>query len=643
MGGEKLLQKDEEFAAKHKDRAAVVKRYLDSGLGYIQKHVKLRTKDARAERIVLERYQSAILYSPATLKFVIKGRQLGISLLAGLDSLAGVHALNPTDSTHISRNLDESKEKIRVVWDAYELIPDRFKRRLRGTSFKAKMEFKTKGGGIVVVRSYAQVHPRGPHGRVYMDEFAWMEHQRDMLVATMFCTARVGEVWIISTPRRKDDAFYDLDQLLQYPELTARHPDLQIPGLGEMKPERFVVPWWHSTAMVLQGKFDEAQKVASGLKPIERLERFGSEKLWFIYNVLGRSIEEFQVEEECQYADDAKSYYSDELLDQVKFDRRVIVDDQYAATIDYEGGGMKEAPPSIETILKKQRVKIKWYADITELIADFAKGHLGRVWFIGVDPGDTDGAAIVLFEQVGNISMIRHHVKFTKAALGTETYGVVENYLLNIGSHLPVDKVVVDTLCGQGKPLIVKLRAMSFYGPAKIETISPSNQENYDMAADFRIRMELSMLAIPDDSGALDDAAPSICRDIKKARITLTPGGVRKLEVSRDKHGHGDLYYAAMYGLRSRPPATASTSLGGIPDPRQLPIPRQRLNTLEGSPVERYKEMVRRCRREAATTNPLSLGGQGLSQFDDMRPDDMMDIQEARRNVMLDLPEDFSR
>jgi len=117
--------------------------------------------------------------------------------------------------------------------------------------------------------------------------------------ATLPAIIRSGRRFtIVSTPLGQSGPFYSISTDIYTYSNYSRHQ----------------VPWYEASIMVKPGYYEEALALAAELPTVDRVEKYGSEKLIEIYKGYGSDIQGFQTEFECTFVDETEAYYPWELI-----------------------------------------------------------------------------------------------------------------------------------------------------------------------------------------------------------------------------------------------------------------------------------------------------------------------------------------
>lgn len=168
---------------------------------FIEKNIKLDEKP-----VELYSYQRKILLDQSDFRIINKSRQIGITQLISWEAL--VYALvNDNELIGIiSVSERMAKDVITYIKNAYHSLPENLKWKLtKDRSEELKFE---NGSRILSLPN----NPRTARGknftRVYFDELAHYQHDRDMIDAVMPTVSRGGKVTFISTPLGKQGEFF---------------------------------------------------------------------------------------------------------------------------------------------------------------------------------------------------------------------------------------------------------------------------------------------------------------------------------------------------------------------------------------------------------------------------------------------------
>lgn len=528
------------------DKKALVEEWLNSEEGFSSEF--LSAKDPITGifgPLNLETYQVETLRNDSTHALFLKSRRIGITWVLAMKGLVRGHLRDGHDSYYISKTEDDAKEIIKKARELYDTMPKDIRKALASRGVRTSLEFESSHGGLVSrLISHPQTEPRGIEGDIYLDEFAAYQKQEEIYTAATNCLVRQGRIWVISTPRYKDDIFYGLYS----GEL----------GGGAYQGHIYEIPWWECSIMVQHELFQEAQIECPKLLTAERVYKYGSERLIDVYE--GNIAEhDFQVEYECEWRDDAASFYPAVIRKPCLFP--VKKDKGFQSDIDQE---MVEY--EMETILKSQSIDTFFTKIPEELFMAVRTGRIGSRLFMGIDPGQTDGCGIVIVEETPEgMAVVRYADRFV--GLG---YVERENFIMKLGQNLPINRVAVDARDGEGRALVSRLRDNTFFGIYKIKAVEGSAKLNFDMAIDLKRRMVSQKIAIPDDE--------YLVADIGKVRTVALKNNDLTIEIIRNDEGHADQFYALIYACTLLTPMDGSIMLFR---PDLSKVPSRSFNTIE--------------------------------------------------------------
>lgn len=237
-----------------------------------------------------EYFQLAHLSDDSTFRIEDKSRQIAWSFTVSAEAIAEA-VLEDTSSIFVSINLDEAKEKIRYAGRVYDNL------RIGGLpklirDNELSLEFDNEARLI----SLPSKPPRGKAKmNVYLDEFAHVQHDKEIYTAALPVISKGGRLRIGSSPLGASGVHWEISQqqLRQYPGYTRRR-----------------TPWWEVYAFCTNVRL--ARRVAPAMSTLERVEMFGTDRIKAIYANMPE--EDFQQEYECNYVDEITAWISWELI-----------------------------------------------------------------------------------------------------------------------------------------------------------------------------------------------------------------------------------------------------------------------------------------------------------------------------------------
>ena len=172
---------------------------------FIQNNIKLADKP-----IKLYDYQITFLKDKSKIRIVNKSRQIGMSQIMAWEALAYCLAEKGVYIGVVSVGQKQAENVLRMVRDAYHSLPADIKatnslvvERSDHLEFKNETHFLSMPNNPRTVRGY-HFH------RLYIDEYAHIERDKDLSDAIIPTTTRGGKVTYISTPLGARGKFYDV-------------------------------------------------------------------------------------------------------------------------------------------------------------------------------------------------------------------------------------------------------------------------------------------------------------------------------------------------------------------------------------------------------------------------------------------------
>lgn len=150
-------------------------------------------------------FMKAGFYSPDIDRCVLKGRQIGISTTSELEAIETAMTF---DNQEVSMISNQKKNAVKLVVAAGQMITEAKyplpvqKRNIQKESIKFD-----NGSSIVAYSSKPSSLRSDKSIRIYLDEFASVKDQEEMMAAIAPKLSRGGSWTMISTPLRKDDVF----------------------------------------------------------------------------------------------------------------------------------------------------------------------------------------------------------------------------------------------------------------------------------------------------------------------------------------------------------------------------------------------------------------------------------------------------
>lgn len=231
-----------------------------------------------------EYFQLAHLSDDSTFRIEDKSRQVAWSFTVAAESIAEA-ILYRESSIFVSINLDEAKEKIRYARRVYENL------RLSGLPRPVRdNELSLEFSNDARLLSLPSKPPRGKaRMHVKLDEFAHVQHDREIYTAALPVISKGGRLRVGSSPLGASGVHWEISQqqLRQYPGFTRKR-----------------TPWWECYSFCTNVR--EARKLAPSLTTAERVEMFGNDRIRAIYANMPE--EDFQQEYECEFGNEATAW-----------------------------------------------------------------------------------------------------------------------------------------------------------------------------------------------------------------------------------------------------------------------------------------------------------------------------------------------
>lgn len=433
------------------------------------------------EDAVWEDFQLQHLNDDSDFRIEDKSRQIAWSFLCACESVAEA-VLDARSSIFSSINHDEAREKIRYAKAVYEcleigglpkLVIDNqlelgFDNGARLTSFPARP-----------VRGKAR-------SNWYGDEFAHLQHDREIYKGSLPITSKGGRIRIGSSPLGASGLFWEI---FTQPE--------QFRGY-----KRKVTPWWEVQAFCK--KVREARKLAPAMDTEARVELFGKDKIKAIFANL--PVEDFQQEYECAFVDETTAWITWEEIQSAQ-DKKLNC---------------------LTAVCRSSKID-KALEAIDQLAESVFRGKIEKVLFGGMDIGRTKHATEIFICGVTTTDTYPLRLMITLDNCDFDSqYEVIEKIL----SLLPVVKFQMDRT-GLGIQLAEK--AMKDY-PAKAEGVNFTNLSKELWATDAKMLFQQHRVIIPINR----DLAYQI-HSIKKK---VTPSKNVTFDTERNEKHHADKFWA---------------------------------------------------------------------------------------------------
>jgi len=504
-----------------KKTGADAKEDLDKWLSTEPGFLEGLTTDVLGVPTKLYGYQIKYLYDSSYFIHIDKARQTGFSYIYAGRSLAKSHLHAHHTSIFISINQEEANEKIIYARGLYESLPLSVQKKIIVDN-KHSLEFEDKSGkrsSRTRIISHAQREPRGKGGNVdvYLDEAAHYTWGEAIYVAAVpIITRGTGTLTIGSSPLGKKGIHYDIIAKDAYRRIYSYHE----------------VYWWQCIDFVKRGFFKEANKEAVKMSTEERIVTFGSEKLIGIF--ISMDIEQFQQEYELLHIDESVSFFPIDLINKCVYE--VVIDDIFLADDEYSE---KLTFPIIE---KHPEIDFKLYESLDDLKLAVQQGKVSPILYSGYDVGrKQNNGEFSIMEEIRTdppIQIIRHLQTFRN-----KKFKYQKAYLKKSLDDFPRLKMKIDS-GGMGEDMAEDLSDYSW----RVDPIHFTNDWKEEVCADFRIRLEEQMIALPNKK--------DVKNQIHSIKRKVTESGRFIFDAEKNSKHHGDIFWsiamASSFGERAR-------------------------------------------------------------------------------------------
>jgi len=527
-------------------------------------------------------YQIKYLNDHSYFIHIDKARQTGFSYIYAGRSVAKSHLQSYHTSIFISINQEEANEKIVYARGLFESLPLSVQKKIVVDN-KQSLEFEDKSGKYssrTRIISHAQREPRGKGGNVdvYLDEAAHYTWGDAIYVAAVpIITRGSGTLTLGSSPLGKKGIHYDIIAKDAYRRIYSYHK----------------IYWWHCVDFVKKGLFKQARKEASALSSEERVVKFGSEKLIGIF--ISMDIEQFQQEYELLHIDESVSFFPIDLINKCVYE--IVVDDIFLADDEYSE---KLTFPIVE---KYPDVDFKLYEDLDSLRSGVNSGKVSpENLYAGYDVGrKQNNGEFSIIEEVKTdppLQIVRHLQTFRN-----KKFKYQKAYLKKALDIFPRLKMKIDS-GGIGEDMGEDLSDYSW----RVDAIHFTNEWKEEVCADFRIRLEEQMMALPNKK--------DVKNQIHSIKRKVTESGRFIFDAEKNRNHHGDIFWsiamASSYGERATRrmimlptesgkielsprivPISTARSFQKIPRPKmKMPMGVENLKTPDNIKNLHFKEMV---------------------------------------------------
>jgi phage FluMu gp28-like protein len=430
-----------------------------------------------------ERFQVAHLNDDSTFRIEDKSRQIAWSWIIAAEAVADA-ILDNRSSIFVSINKEEAKEKIRYAKSVFENLEGIHKPKIK-TDNQLELEFED-GARLI---SHSSRPPRGKaRMNVYLDEFAHVQHDRQIYTAALPVISKGGRLRMGSSPMGASGVFWEIftESMRPYPGYTRRR-----------------TPWWEIEAFCLN--VTEARNLAPTMFTADRVEMFGKDRIKAIYsNIL---LEDFQQEYEAEFVDETTAWISWEEIKQNQGDEHYLCG--IGAGRGNDLSRINQAIANLKQWLTEKKVE--------------------NVFSGGMDIGRTKNTSELYL--VGESTTKTYPLRLALTMDNME-FDDQLSIVMTVMTQLPVKKLLIDQT-GIGRN-IAENAAKKF--PSKVEGVDFTNATKQLWAGNTKMVMQQRKAPIPIDR----DLAYQI-HSIKKL---ITPSKNVVFDTDRNEKHHADKFWA---------------------------------------------------------------------------------------------------
>jgi phage FluMu gp28-like protein len=430
-----------------------------------------------------EAFQLEHLNDDSQFRIENKSRQIAWSFTSAAESVADAH-LTGRSSIFASINLDEAKEKIRYARAVHENIQLSDKPAIVRDN-ELGLEFDN-GARLLSLPA------RPPRGKarmnIYLDEFAHVQHDRQIYTAALPIISKGGRLRMGSSPLGASGVFWEVfsEAIRPYSGYTRKR-----------------TPWWEVRAFSLNVK--EARHKAPAMLTGERVARYGRDAIKAIFDNM--PLEDFQQEYEAEFVDESTAWITWEELKAVQSDDLVCF---------LASGTGKDLTRTYEAI------------------EQLARAGVESAFGVGVDVGRTRNTTEVFIIGLSSVSSYPLRLTLT---LDNVEFNDQQEVLERVLSRLPVVKMLIDQN-GIGRNLAENL-ARKY--PTKAEGVDFTNATKQVWATDAKMLVQQRKTPLPPDR--------DIAYQIHSIKKTVTASKNNVFDTARNEKHHADKFWAWALGL----------------------------------------------------------------------------------------------
>lgn len=458
-------------------------------------------------------YQIAHCNNHSKFRSIKKSRQTGFSFGFASEALGKSQLCDINTSIFISYNQEEANEKMLVVKQLYESMPEQYKKK-RTVDNKHSQVFVNSRGQMTRIISTAQRPPRGKgtNTDVYLDEFAFYMFADKIFTASAPVVSRgTGILTMGSTPFGAKGKFWQIvEHPLEYPQFSRQN-----------------VPWWHCPDLCTN--VPEAFRLAYSISTEERVTRFGTSPLRVIFASM--PIDDFQQEYELAFVDENVSYFPTHIIDACTY--AAPDDSEYDEFGDKGRSVIIEKAERFPIETKYRNVLFYRCASLEELAFKVLGGAVSPNLYAGYDVGRRkDKSELTVTEEIELSPEVNLHVVRLCIQMDRKPFEEQKALLRQVMKTVPVRKLGIDAQ-GIGMNLA---EDMDREFPGRVEQVALEGEWKDRAAQMMKIRFENQLVAIPQDE--------ALKRQIGSIKKKVSDSGYVRYDADKDREHHGDKFWS---------------------------------------------------------------------------------------------------
>lgn len=440
------------------------------------------------ETAVWEEFQLDHLNDDSLFRINNKSRQIAFSFLSAAEAVAEA-ILDARDSIFTSINQEEAKEKIRYAKAVYENLEIGGLPKLL---IENQLELEFENGARLVSHPAKPVRGK-PKANWYADEFAHVQHDREIFKGSTAIITKGGRIRIGSSPMGASGVFYEVfTQAEKYPGYSRKS-----------------TPWWEVQAFCKN--VGSAKTLAPQLTTFERVEMFAKDRIKAIFANVPE--EDFKQEYECVFVDESTAWITWEEIKSAQSIGEKL--DCLTAT-----GKKDELANLFEAVNRLKRL--------------IQEGRVENVLALGMDIGRTKHATEIILLGCSTLEIYPVRLILTLENVGfNDQLGV----LLKVLELLPIKKGLIDRT-GIGRNLAEN--AADKY-PTKLEGVDFTMQSKQMWATDAKMLIQQRKTPLP--------AHRELAYQIHSIKRIVTPSKNVVFDTVRNEKHHADKFWAWVLAL----------------------------------------------------------------------------------------------